>query len=203
MSIFTLEKRTEVQKKLLEVGVELIKEKGIRKMTISEITSRAGIGKGTFYHFYEAKEFYIYDVIQYSKEGLKRTLNDIVEKEGGIGRDALEQLLSAYSFHSKDNIVNSISAEDQKWLNKKLPDRVLEIPKEEQIISALLSNMTGIKGSPDKRVIANMMKIMAIAVENKSMLYESVLDENLRMMRDLLCDYIFGKRAVNDIVKYS
>ncbi len=67
MSIFTLERRTEVQEKLLEVGVELIREKGIRKMTISEITARAGIGKGTFYHFYHAKEYYAYDVIQYRK----------------------------------------------------------------------------------------------------------------------------------------
>ena len=45
MSIFTLEKRNEVQEKLLEVGVELIKEKGIQKMTISEVNVRAGIGK--------------------------------------------------------------------------------------------------------------------------------------------------------------
>lgn len=49
MSIFTLERRIEVHEKLLEVGIELIKEKGIRKMTISEVTARAGIGKGTFY----------------------------------------------------------------------------------------------------------------------------------------------------------
>lgn len=197
MSIFTLERRTEVQKKLLEVGVELIKEKGIRKMTISEITSRAGIGKGTFYHFYTAKEFYIYDVIQYSKEELKSTFNDIAKKAGGIDRDALEQLLSVYSFHGKNNIVNSISAEDQQWLNEKMPDHVLEITKEEQIISALLGNMIGIKGNPDWKIIANMMKIMAIAVESKNMLHESVLDENLRMMRDLLCDYIFGKKTVS------
>ena len=62
MSFFTLDRRNEVQEKLLEAGVELIKEKGIQKMAISEATSRAGIGKGTFYHFYSAKEYYVYDV---------------------------------------------------------------------------------------------------------------------------------------------
>ena len=41
-------------------------------MTISEVTARAGIGKGTFYHFYPAKEYYVYAVIQYSKEGFRR-----------------------------------------------------------------------------------------------------------------------------------
>lgn len=193
MSIFTFERRTEVQKKLLEVGVELIKEKGIRKMTISEVTDRTGIGKGTFYHFYPAKEYYVYDVLQYSKEGLKKILNESATKDGGMGRETVEQILTLYSFNCDKNIVNSISAEDEKWLNEKLPkEYVLDVPKEEKIVSALLSNFKGVKGSPDVKVIANMMKIMAIAVENKNILHEDVLDENLRLMRKLLCDYIFG-----------
>ena len=193
MSIFTFERRTEVQKKLLEVGVELIKEKGIRKMTISEVTDRTGIGKGTFYHFYSAKEYYVYDVLQYSKEGLKKILNENVAKDGGMGREDVEQILTLYAFNCDKNIVNSISAEDEKWLNEKLPkEYVLDVPKEEKIVSALLSNFKGVKGSPDVKVIANMMKIMAIAVENKNILHEDVLDENLKLMRKLLCDYIFG-----------
>lgn len=193
MSIFTLERRNEVQEKLLEVGVELIKEKGIKRMTISEVTARAGIGKGTFYHFYPAKEFYVHAVIQYSKEELKRVLNSNAVKKGGMDRETIEQILTLYAFSGEKNIVSSISAEDQKWLNEKLPkEYVLNVPKEEQIISALLSNVKGIKGNPNIYVIANMMKIMAIVVENKSMLHESVLDENLSLMRKLLCDYIFG-----------
>lgn len=197
MSVFTLEKRTEVQKKLLEVGVALIKEKGIRKMTIGEVTARTGIGKGTFYHFYSSKEFFVYDVLQYSKEEMKRTLNELSSK-GKINRSALEQILTLYSFHGENNIINSISAEDEKWLNEKLPkEYVLDVPKEEKIITALLAHFEDVKGSPDVHIIANMMKIMAIAVENKKILHEKVLDENLRMMRELLCDYIFG-REEND-----
>lgn len=199
MSIFTLERRNEVQEKLLEVGVELIKEKGIQKMTISEVTARAGIGKGTFYHFYPAKEYYVYAVIQYSKEGLKKILNENAAKNGGMGRETVEQILTLYAFNGDRNIVNSISAEDEKWLNEKLPkEYVLDVPKEEQIVSALLSNFKGVKGNPNVQVIANMMKIMAIAVENKNILHENVLDENMRLMRKLLCDYIFGSSETDD-----
>ena len=198
MSIFTLERRNEVQEKLLEVGVELIKEKGIQKMTISEVTARAGIGKGTFYHFYLAKEYYVYAVLQYSKEGLKKILNENA-KNGGMGRETVEQILTLYAFNGERNIVNSINAEDEKWLNEKLPkEYVLNVPKEEQIVSALLSNFQGVKGNPNVQVIANMMKIMAIAVENKNILHENVLDENLRLMRKLLCDYIFGSEETFD-----
>lgn len=199
MSIFTLDRRNEVQEKLLEVGVELIKEKGIQKMTISEVTARAGIGKGTFYHFYSAKEYFVYDVLQYSKEELKKILNENAAKNEGMGRETVEQILALYAFNRDRNIVNSISAEDEKWLNERLPkEYVLNVPKEEQIISALLSNVKGIKGNPDIYVIANMMKIMAIAVENRNMLHENVLDENLRLMRKLLCDYIFGNNETDN-----
>ena len=192
MSIFTLERRTEVHEKLLEVGIELIKEKGIRKMTISEVTDRAGIGKGTFYHFYPAKEYYVYAVIQYSKEELKKVLNVNAANDGGMDRKAIEQILAMYSFNGEKNIVRFISKEDQEWLNEKLPkEYVLDVPKEEQIISALLRNVKGVKGAPNVYVIANMMKIMAIAVENKKMLHEEALEENLSIMRKMLCDYIF------------
>lgn len=193
MSIFTLERRNEVQEKLLEVGVKLIKEKGIKKMTISEVTERAGIGKGTFYHFYPAKEYYVHAVIQYSKEELKKVFNMNAVNNGGMDRKTIEQILTMYAFNGEKNIVSSISKEDQEWLNEKLPkEYVLNVPKEEQIISALLSNVKGIKGNPNIYVIANMMKIMAIAVENKNMLHEDVLEENLSIMRKVLCDYIFG-----------
>lgn len=193
MSIFTLERRTEVHEKLLKVGIELIKEKGIRKMTISEVTARAGIGKGTFYHFYPAKEYYVHAVIQYSKEELKKVFNANAAKSEGMNRETIEQILNMYAFNGDKNIVSSISKEDQEWLNEKLPkDYVINVPKEEQIISALLSNVKGIKGTPSIYVIANMMKIMAIAVENKNILHEDALEENLRIMRKTLCDYIFG-----------
>lgn len=197
MSIFTLERRNEVHEKLLEVGVKLIKEKGIRKMTISEVTARAGIGKGTFYHFYPAKEYYVHAVIQYSKEELKKVFNTNAVNNGGMGRETIEQIITMYAFNEEKNIVSSISQEDQEWLNEKLPkEYVLNVPKEEQIISALLSNVKGIKGKPNIYVIANMMKIMAIAVENKNMLHEDVLNENLCLMRKMLCDYIFGSEDI-------
>ena len=194
MSIFTLEKRTEIQEKLLEVGIGLIREKGIRKMTISDVTSRAGIGKGTFYHFYTAKEFYVYDVIQYSKNSLKRALNEAAEQNDGIDRNVLTQILSSYSFHNANNIVNAITKEDEEWLNEKLPkEYVLDVPKEEEIVAAILKQCKGAKDGLDYHVISNMMKIMALAVENRSFLHEDALDQNLELIRELLMDYIFGK----------
>ena len=111
MSIFTLERREEVQEKLLEVGIELIKEKGIRKMTISEVAERTGIGKGTFYHFYSAKEFYVWDVILYSKNAIKKTINEVVDRNGGIDKKSFKEIIQQFSFCSNNNIINFITME--------------------------------------------------------------------------------------------
>lgn len=171
MSVFTLERREEVQEKLLEVGIELIKEKGIRKMTISEVTERAGIGKGTFYHFYSAKEFYVWDVIRYSKNEIKKTVNKVAERNGGIDRGTFKEIVGRFSFYSRANIVNFITMKDEQWLKEKLPEEhILDIPREDEIITAFLKCCKNKKENVNGHTMANMMKIMALAVESKEIL---------------------------------
>ncbi|MDD6482147.1 MAG: TetR/AcrR family transcriptional regulator [Lachnospiraceae bacterium] len=192
MSIFTVEKRNQIQEKLLEVGIELIREKGIRKMTISEIADRTGIGKGTFYHFYDSKEYFAYDAIMYSKNQIKEMMNTAVEQYGKLNRDSLEEVLLTYSFGNDTNILSYISGEDMQWLLERLPKSyTLDPPKETDVINAILENCDGIKKDINYHVIANIMKIMAIAVENKERLYPDALEMNLGMLREQLFDCIF------------
>ncbi|MGC2872039.1 TetR/AcrR family transcriptional regulator [Ihubacter sp. mB4P-1] len=44
------------KKKLLEAGSKIIAEKGLSHTTIDEITALAGVGKGTFYTYFQKKE---------------------------------------------------------------------------------------------------------------------------------------------------
>lgn len=79
-------------------------------------------------------------------------------------------------------IILLISVEDEEWLKERLPkEYVLNVHNEEKLVSTLLANFRGVKGTPDPQVVANMMKIMAIAVENKNILHENVLDKNLSL----------------------
>lgn len=192
MSIFVLEKRNEIQNTMLSVGIDLIKEKGIRKLTVSDVTERTGIGKGTFYHFYDSKELYIYDVILFSKRQIKEALNNIVEANGKINRESFDRIFQDFSFLSEENIVRSISEEDMKWLLGRLPESyTLNPTKEEDVIEAILSNCENLNDNINYHVIANIMKIMAISVENKGRLYQDALNENLCLMKEMLLDILF------------
>ena len=194
MSIFPMEKRESIKTTMLEVGIKLIKQKGMQHITISEITKQTGIGKGTFYHFYKSKESFIYEVIFYSKEKIYREINQIVEENGAINRENFEKLFYLFSFMGDNNIISSITMEDEKWLANKLSlECILNPSKEEVIIQSILENTIGIREDINYHVLANMMKIMALTVENKEFLHQDVLEENIRLIVSQILDYVFKK----------
>jgi len=192
--IFPLERREEIKTKLLVTGVSLIRKKGIKRMTIDEVTEHTGIGKGTFYHFFESKEWYAYEVIQFSKENLLNAVNKIVAEKGGIDRKSLNSLFQLFSLTGHNNIISSMTPEDEAWLTEKLPPEcTLDPPKEEKIILLLLNHLIGARKDVNIHVLSNMMKIMALAVENKDALHQDALEQNLSLMQEQLCDFIFGR----------
>jgi len=191
--IFSLDKREEIQIKLLESGISLIREKGIKRMTVDDVTESVGIGKGTFYHFFQSKEWYVYEVIRFSKENLLSTVNKLVTEKGGIDRESLISLFQTFSFTGPNNIISFMTAEDETWLAKKLPPKyVLDFPKEDKIIALLLDHLIGARENINTHVLANLMKIMALAVENKRCLHQDALNENLSLMQKQLCDLVFN-----------
>lgn len=194
MSIFPMEKRENIKTTMLEVGIKLIKQKGMQHITISEITKQTGIGKGTFYHFYKSKESFIYEVILYSKEKIYREINQIVEENGGINRKNFERLFNLFSFTGDNNIISSITVEDEKWLADKLSlEYIVNPSREETIIHSILENTIGIREDINYLVLANMMKIIALTVENREFLHQEVLEENIRLIERQMLDYVFKK----------
>lgn len=80
MPTFTDEKRERVREALHETGRELFARYGIRKTSISELTETVGIGKGTFYQFYDSKEKLYVDILnQYREEVIPRLLTETFE----------------------------------------------------------------------------------------------------------------------------
>ncbi len=192
--IFSFEKREEIQAELLKIGISMIKEKGIKKMTIDDVAERAGIGKGTFYHFFKSKEWFVHDVIQFSKEKIYEFINNAVEEKGGIDKETFFILLHTFSFTGGNNIISFMTNEDEEWLRKKLPkEYALNPEKEDKISGLILGKIIGAKHNLNYHVIANMLKIMAMTSENKKELHEDALDENLNLMMNMLCDYIYEK----------
>ena len=53
---FTNEEREQLRIKIQNVALALFQEKGMKKVSIRDITSAVGIAQGGFYTFYQSKE---------------------------------------------------------------------------------------------------------------------------------------------------
>ena len=80
------ENALKTRQKLLDVTNELIKEKGFYKLSIGDITERAGVAKGTFYIYFKHKEDIVAEICRgYFKE-IETQINKI------SGSDLIEKL---------------------------------------------------------------------------------------------------------------
>jgi AcrR family transcriptional regulator len=192
--IFSIEKRDEIHTNLLMIGFTLIKEKGIKRMTVDEVAERAGIGKGTFYHFFKSKEEFVHEIIRYNKERIYDCINNAVTERGGIDKETFSSLFQTFSFTGGNNVISHMTMEDEEWLKKKMPELYsLNPEKEEKILDFIMGNITGARENLNYHVIANMVKIMAMASESREDLYQDAIGENLNIMMNTLRDYIFEK----------
>ena len=108
---FTKEEREGVQKKLRRCGLKLLKEAGIRNISIRQLTKEAGIAQGGFYTFYKDKDDFVEDLFLLRiREKTERMLR---HKEETLAdpRGFIAGLLYKEGMHLKENkaFVNSES----------------------------------------------------------------------------------------------
>ncbi|MDA8441107.1 MAG: TetR/AcrR family transcriptional regulator [Peptococcaceae bacterium] len=77
-------KKQETREKIYHTALSLFRIQGFEKTSVDQITSRADVGKGTFYNYFSSKEAVIY---QYTRE-INREILD-------RGRDRMAQMQTA------------------------------------------------------------------------------------------------------------
>jgi AcrR family transcriptional regulator len=113
----------EKQMKLIESGMKLFATKGYHRTSVQEITSEAGISKGSFYVYFQSKEEFMLTAYQYFytqiKEKIERVkLEDLPPKES-LAKQITVWLQYIYEhkdfiiLHMKENI--SIAGSVGEW----------------------------------------------------------------------------------------
>lgn len=149
---------------IYEKTVALIKENGIRTITVDDITTAVGMGKGSFYSYYPSKEACLFEVIKrcerefFSRiEGFMRTNHP--------HRERIVYLLKEV-YTAKDSLVTSITQTDVEVLLRKLPPEYTKMEKEksEHNFQRALAfmNLT----PPQMEVVALLSDCLAYAASN-------------------------------------
>lgn len=96
--------KTAVRDNILDIGVDIIINKGYHNVGIQEVLSKANIPKGSFYHYFKNKEDFGIQIIKhYSKSSvglLENHMNDISKSPRERLISFFEQMINA--FISKD-----------------------------------------------------------------------------------------------------
>lgn len=186
--IFSYAEREEIKIKMFEVGLELLKQYGMTHMSVEKITAAAGIGKSTFYNFFSSKEAFIYALMQYERSLFWQYLDACLDGREKMTQREGEELLKKIIF-STSSVYQYLTPEDESKICAALPEEMAaDIGRETEIMNALLSHMENVREDLDYPVIANLLKVMAMAAEGKEMLHE----EGYLRMQESLFGLLFG-----------
>lgn len=106
---FTEEERKEIQRKLQDEGLKQFKEKGLKKVSVRELTRAAGIAQGGFYTFYDSKEALLLDCVNRRiSEKIKAFMSSPMEQYEEEMQNPVSFLAERFyvtGMHLKDNLV--------------------------------------------------------------------------------------------------
>ena len=98
MSRFSETERIRIKERILKEGEKLFIDKGLKGVKVEDITEKVGIGKGTFYHFYENKEHLYLELYMEAQEKVFQKADDIIRdtKDKGMKEICYEIMLKVF-----------------------------------------------------------------------------------------------------------
>lgn len=75
-----IDKKENIKEKLLEQGVELVSEYGYHGTGLKKILDTVNVPKGSFYNYFQSKEKYVAEIIDFYSLNLFTFVDDILDK---------------------------------------------------------------------------------------------------------------------------
>jgi len=122
--IISEEEKRLTKQALQQASIALIKSKGLRRVTVSDITKAAGMAKGSFYSYFHTKEELLYEAIKISeRKGFETVMN--LGFDAGDFREHIERALFDI-YLAPDSLALYLPPEDMEHLLRKLPAELRE-----------------------------------------------------------------------------
>ena len=190
--IYSPEKRQDIKNQLLVTGLALLKQYGMKKMSIEQITQKVGIAQGTFYNFFRSKEMLVLELATSYQEKQNQKLLEIVQTKGYLDRSDLYQIYSNMFLIHEDNVFRFLTREDIQLLLTRLPsDCIRNLPDLKNELTKNLEFVKGKKECCDLDCILNWIQVMNLTVENTDFLITSGLEKLIHQMLESMLNEIF------------
>lgn len=190
--VYSDEKRLEIRGQLMKAGIGLIRQYGMKRMSIEELTKKVGIAQGTFYNFFKSKEIFVCEIASAYQEEIDLQVEEIVRMKGGLDRADVREFYRKTFLEDENSIFRFLSREDIQTIVTRLPAGYLSrISSGKESIMKMALKVKGGKESYDIDLIFNWIQILNLAVENKDLLSGAAFEKTINQIIDHLLDEIF------------
>ena len=190
--IVSEEERGLVKDAMYDATIGLIRKKGVRKVTVDDITEAVGISKGAFYMYYPSKEVCIYEVLKQNEKALFARMEEIMQQDLR-DRERCAALIREVML-SQDSLILFLSPADMEILLRKLPVeyREREAKKSDDYFKRSLELL---KVGNDKMEAVAMLTDCLSVVASNEMFSQRGKQEALDVLVMAMADYISKEEA--------
>lgn len=188
--IISEQEKMQIKNAMYVKGIELIRKKGMKRVTVEDIAAAVQIAKGSFYAHYSSKEEFLYRTIKHNEQAL---LDRILELEASSYnfKDKIIHALHAL-YLAPDSLALYVQASDLEYLMRKLPDSIHSMEQEKSQNNFQRTMIAlGIEDTQcDYSVIANLMDGLHFVASNPNSYSERGREQALNILVEAIADYL-------------
>lgn len=199
---YSEEEKIEIKAKLREVGLKLFREKGIKKVSVRELTTQVGIAQGGFYTFYESKEDFMLDLLNLR---IEEKLLILEQKFPAALHDPVffvTEILYESGMHLKENkAFNNVVSDSLKFfIDGRENDKQHLLQKYGEFMEKLAGYLTkhGFIVEMDLEGILSVVSAATILFSNADMLKEDYFEKIYRVFVDSQISQFFKVEKANN-----
>ena len=190
---FTKEQQEEIRIRLFEAGIALSKTVGLRKMTVSKLTSECSIAKGSFYNFYESKEAFILALFEYTSSKIQEML---LKKLNGRSQMTVHEFFELFREYldSGYDIMTNGTVEDYFWIKENMSSDInFNSDSTKETLAYFFRFISDLREDYDTGVVINLVKAVYALKEHRETMCVESLDKSIDMIFSMLEDYLVKK----------
>lgn len=193
-AIFTQQNRDELYRRMIDAGWDQLVRNGIRSLRVEQVAAAVGIAKGTFYHFFDSKDDFIYAMLMENRQHAVDVLERTREEAGApLDRARMRSWLELL-WRSDRNIFRIATAEEYRHLVRSLPDeRTLDPASDGALVRWIVNEVADARSGVDVAAVQNLQFALALTLLNRSLLRAEALERTVDALIDDTLDELFGR----------
>lgn len=189
--IVSEEEREKVREAIYQKTILLIRQKGIRGITVDDIAHAVGISKGAFYHYYPSKEAGIYEVIRRSEAELFGSMEETMSQMP-IEKNQIQKFFHEI-FLAPESIILYLSPIDVEVLLRKLPQEYRD-REDEKITDYFQRCLNLLKLNENQMEVVALLTDCLGIIATKGAFSQKSTQKALDVLIDAISDYLVGEK---------